>query len=197
MILTAWKDVAPAKVHRLFYPQVAVVLTVEHNQRIGAMPAYGVCHYPLSPPLTGVAVAPEHETYRMILDSQAFGINWLEYSYAEQVTELGELSGREFANKLSAVRFTSIKGSKTAQPLIKEAAAAIECRLRERLRTGTHELIVGEVAGAYAVEHFKEYWYFSKYEPLLYAGTTSERARAWLFMASRGAVREVPFKHPG
>ena len=74
--------------------------------------------------------------------------------------------------KLSAVRFTSIKGRKTAQPLIKEVAAAIECRLKELLRTGTHELIVGEVDGNYAVEHFKEYWNFSKYEPLLYGGTT-------------------------
>ena len=160
MILMAWKDVAPAKVHRLFYPQVAVVLTVEHNQRIGAMPAIWCMPLSFSPPLIEVAVAPKHETYRMILDSHAFGINWLEYSHAEQVTELGELSGREFANKLSAVLLTSIKGSKTAQPLIKEAAAAIECRLRERLRTGTHELIIGEVAGAYAVEHFKEYWHF-------------------------------------
>ena len=87
-----------------------------------------------SPPLIGVAVAPEHETYKMILD--AFGMNWLEYWHAEQVSELGGLTRREFANKLFAVRFTSIKGSKTAQPLIKETVAAIECRVRERLGTG-------------------------------------------------------------
>ena len=72
----------------------------------------------------------------------------------------------------------------------------VECRLKEGLRTGTHELIVGEVAEAYAVEYFKVSWDFSKYEPLLYTRTTSERARFWLFMASRGAVRKVSFKNP-
>lgn len=112
MISMTWKNIDPAKVHRLFYPQVVVVLTVEHNQRIGAMPATWCVPLSFSPPHPGVAVALEHETSKMILDAQAFGINWLEYSYAEQITELGELAGGEYANKFSAVRFTSIKGSR-------------------------------------------------------------------------------------
>ena len=61
----------------------------------------------------------------MILDTQAFAINWLEYSYAKQVGELGETSGRECVNKLSSVALTTIKGSKTSQPLIQEASAAL------------------------------------------------------------------------
>ena len=104
MIPMTWKNIEPAKVHRLFYPQVAAVLTGEYNQRIGAMPAIWRMPLSFSPPFTGVAVALEHETYKMILAAQAFGINWLECSQAEQVSELGELTGRELANKLSAVR---------------------------------------------------------------------------------------------
>ena len=45
--------------------------------------------------------------------------------------------------------------------------------------------MVGEVAGAYVVEHLKEYWDFSRYEPLLCAGTISQKVKSWLFMASR------------
>jgi flavin reductase (DIM6/NTAB) family NADH-FMN oxidoreductase RutF len=195
MILMAWKDVNTAKVHRLFYPQVPVIVTVERTARIGAMPAIWCMPLSFNPPLIGVSVAPEHETCKMILDTQAFAINWLEYSYAEQVGELGETSGREYVNKLSTVGLTTIKGSKTSQPLIQEASAALECRLRERVRTGTHELIVGEVAGAYATEDFGDYWDFSKYDPMFYAGTTSERVKDWVFMSCRGAVRRIPFKH--
>jgi len=192
MILMTWKDVDPAKVHRLFYPQVPLVVTVEHTRRIGAMPAIWCMPSSFNPPLIGVSVAPEHETYKMILEAQAFAINWLEYSYAEQVGELGETSGREYVNKLSTVGLTTIKGSKTSQPLIQEASAALECRLRERVRTGMHELIVGEVAGAYASENFGEYWDFSKYDPLFYAGTTSERVKSWVFMSCRGTVKRTP-----
>lgn len=153
---------------------------------------------PLSfnPPLIGIAVAPEHETYKMILKARAFGIIWVQYSQAEQVGNLGEISGREYPNKLSAVGFVAIKGSKTSQLLIKEASSALECRLRERSRTGTHTLIVGEVACDYATEAFTEYWNFSTCEPLLYAGTTSERVKSWIFMSCRGTLRNVPLKQP-
>jgi len=195
MILMAWKDVNTAKVHRLFYPQAPVIVTVERTARIGAMPAIWCMPLSFNPLLIGVSVAPEHETYKMILEAQAFGINWLEYSYAKQVGELGETSGRECVNKLSSVALTTIKGSKTSQPLIQEASAALECRLRERVRTGTHELIVGEIAGAYASENFGEYWDFSKYDPLFYAGTTSERVKSWVFMSCRGTVKRTSFKH--
>jgi flavin reductase (DIM6/NTAB) family NADH-FMN oxidoreductase RutF len=62
MILMTWKDVDPAKVHRLFYPQVPVVVTVEHTRRIGAMPAIWCMPLSFNPPLIEVSVAPEHET---------------------------------------------------------------------------------------------------------------------------------------
>jgi flavin reductase (DIM6/NTAB) family NADH-FMN oxidoreductase RutF len=96
-----------------------------------------------NPPLVGVAIAPEHETYRMIMGARAFGINWLGFSHAEQIGELGETSAKENTNKLSAAGFKTIKGKKTSQPLILEASAALECHLKETHRTGTHELVVG------------------------------------------------------
>lgn len=189
------KEVDRAKVHRLFYPQVPVVVTAEFEDQVGGMPAIWCMPLSFNPVLVGVAIAPEHQTYKMIIGAQAFGINWVNFSEAERVGELGEASAAEYRDKLSAVGFITTKGEKTSQPLIQEASAVLECRLRERHRTGTHELLVGEVIAARANNDFDNYWDFSKYDPLLYAGTVDGKEKSWVFMSRRGETAKVPLKH--
>ena len=189
-----WKEIESAKVHRLFYPQVPVVVTAEFQGRIGGMPAIWCMPLSFRPSLVGVAVAPEHETYKMIAGTQSFGMNWLNFSYAEQVSQLGEISGKEQPDKLSAVGLTTVKGKRTSQPLIKEASATLECRLLEKHLTGTHELLVGEVVTASASEDFDDYWDFSKYNPLLYAGTVDEKEKFWVFMSGEGRTVKIPLR---
>lgn len=152
---------------------------------------------PLSfnPPLVGVAIAPEHETYRIIMGARAFGINWLGFSHAGQVCELGETSANAYTNKLLAAGFKTIKGKRTSQPLIQEASAALECRLNETHRTGTHELVVGEAVNAMANSDFVDYWNLSRYNPLLYVGTVNGKEKSWVFRSVRGKSVEVPLRH--
>ena len=190
-----WKDVDLARVHRLFYPQVPVVISSEFDGRVGGMPAIWCMPLSFNPPLVGVAIAPEHETYRIITGARAFGINWLSFSHAGQVCELGETSAKAYTNKLSAAGFKTIKGKRTSQPLIQEASAALECRLNETHRTGTHELVVGEVVNAMANSDFVDYWNLSRYNPLLYAGTVNGKERSWVFRSGRGKSVEVPLRH--
>jgi len=190
----AWKKVNPARIHRLFYPQVPVVITVGFNGRIGGMPA--IWHTPLSfkPPLIGVAIAPEHATHEMIMGAKAFGVNWLDFSYAKQVGELGDLSGKDFVNKLAIVGFDAINGEASGQPLISEASAVLECHYSDRYRVGTHQLIVGRVMAAKANDNFKEYWNLARYNPLLYAGTESRKRKSWIFKSLRDETVTVPLR---
>jgi flavin reductase (DIM6/NTAB) family NADH-FMN oxidoreductase RutF len=190
-----WNHVDPAKVHRLFYPQVPVIVTVERKGRVGAMPAIWCIPLSFKPPLIGLAIAPEHETYNMILETQAFAVNWLDYSHADQVGELGEISGKEYAEKLAAVALTAVKGMENSPPLIQEASAVLECRTRESYRTGTHELIIAEVLGAYAADSFSDYWDFSQYNALLYSGTLTNGKKSWIFMSLQGTTKRVPLEH--
>ena len=180
-----WKNVNPARIHRLFYPQVPVVITVEFDGRIGGMPA--IWYTPLSfrPPLVGVAVAPEHKTYEMISGAKAFGVNWLDFSYAKQVGQLGDTSGQYYVNKLSAVGLATVKGKALGQPLIAEASATLECVHSDTHRTGTHELIVGQVVAARADKSFRDYWDHTRYNPLLYTGTENGKAKSWVFKSLR------------
>jgi len=187
-----WKDISPSKIHRLFYPQVPVVITVEFDGRIGGMPA--IWHTPLSfdPPLVGVAVAPEHKTYEMIIRAKAFGVNWLDFSYARQVGKLGESSGKDCTNKLGAVGLSIVRKSDSGPPLIAESRAVLECLLSERHRTGTHELFIGRVVSAWGDESFGDYWDDARYNALLYVGTERGKGKAWVFRSMRGEQVIVP-----
>lgn len=193
MIMT-WKQTDLEKVHRFFYPQTPVIITAEHEGHVGAMPAIWCMPLSFKPALVGVALAPEHETHKIIKASQAFALNWLDFSLADKVGELGETSAKMVANKLSAVGLTAIKGDRTSQPLIQDAFAAMECRVTETHRTGTHELMVGEVVKALAMD-FDDYWDFSQYNPLLYAGTINGKSKSWVFKSTRGETTIVPLKH--
>ncbi len=195
MIALPWKDVEPAKIHRLFYPQVPVVITAEFQGHIGGMPAIWCMPLSFTPPLVGVAIAPEHATYEMLIGAQAFGVNWLNFSFARQVGELGEESGEGVRDKLSAAGLSFVKGSLTGQPMIRDAEGILECRIHERHRIGTHELVVGEVVAASATENFTEYWDFSKYKPILYAGTEDIGRKCWVFRSGIGEKAVVPLKH--
>ena len=195
MIALPWRTVEPAKIHRMFYPQVPVVITTEFQGHIGGIPAIWCMPLSFNPPLIGVAIAPEHATYEMLIGAQAFGVNWLNFSFAKQVGELGENSAKEVTDKLSAVGLRIVKGNLTGQPLIRDAEAALECRLHEQHRIGTHELVVGEVVAASATENFTEYWDFSKYNPILYAGTVNSGGKCWVFRSGTGERAVVPLKH--
>ncbi len=178
------RSLPPEKFHRLFYPQVPIVVSVKHENRIGGMPAIWCMPTSFKPQLIALAIAPDHETYRMISAASNFALNWLDHRYAKQVGKLGNTSARQTCNKLLAVGLTTIEGEKTGQPLIQEASAVAECTLLENRRTGTHELIIAEVASASA-DHFSDYWNFDQYDPILYAGTGNHDTKAWDFRTLR------------
>ena len=188
-------EIELGKFHRLFYPQVPVVIAAEFEGTIGAMPAIWCMPLSFKPPLVGVAVAPEHETYRLISGARSFSVNWLEFPYANQIGDLGDVSGKELADKLSLVGHAVTRNTKTSSPVIKEASAVLECQLWERHKTGSHQLILGQVEHASASRSFGDYWDFSKYNPPLYAGTVGGEQRSWIFMSTHGETKQVPLNH--
>lgn len=193
-IYLTWNRVESDRVHRLFYPQVAVVLTARYDAKIGGMPAIWCMPLSFKPALVGVAVAPEHDTYNVINQAKAFAINFLDFRSAKQVAELGDSTGKGLNDKFSAAGFTTIKGEATGQPLLQNAEATLECRLAQVHTTGTHRLIIAEVLTAFANDSFRDYWDFTRYNPILYAGTENGGEKSWVFRSGRGEKVSVPMK---
>jgi len=114
--------------------------------------------------------SPSHATYKTIIEAGQFSVSWLDRSFAKAVTELGKRTGAGSADKLRAVGLHHRLGKSLDVPVIEEASATLECRFASSQRLGDHNLVIGEVEQAEATDDFDDYWTFSEYRPILYAG---------------------------
>ncbi len=167
------KRIDLSNAERLFYPTVPVLVTVEYNGRIGGMLAAWWCQVSFKPLLVAVAIAPERYTYKLIKKSGVFALNLLDYSLVDKTPFLGDVSERFFKDKIREAGLTIMRGEVLGAPIVTEAAAAIEARLYKIVEAGDHDLFIGEVVAAYAIEDFENgMWRLKKYRPLMYLGRT-------------------------
>ena len=131
------------------YPHLAVVVTASNKGKDNAMTAVWHCALSYSPPLYGVAVSPRRLTYRLIMESREFGINFLSMEQVEMIARVGVAKGEE-VDKFTAFNIGREAPVKIAVPLLAEAYASYECRLVDHRSYGDHTLFVGEVVAVHA-----------------------------------------------
>lgn len=161
-----------SEAERILYPVVPVLVTSEFKGRIGGMLAAWWTQLSFKPLLVGVAIAPERFTYKLVKSSGIFALNLIDFKYVDRTPLLGDVSERFYKGKLSKTGFTIVKGDVLGAPLIAEASAALEAKLVKVVETGDHDLFVGEVKAAYAIDDFQGMWRLKTYKPLMYLGRT-------------------------
>jgi flavin reductase (DIM6/NTAB) family NADH-FMN oxidoreductase RutF len=165
------KRVAPSKIYRLLYPAVPVVVAAPRADGVSAMPVVSAVSLSSNPPLVGLSFSPTHVTYGAIVESGSFSVSWLDRRYMKEVEKLGTTSGANTQDKLSAVGLHyDLRGS-PAVPIIRESSAYLACVLADIRNFGDHDLVVGAVRAARAIEDFNDYWSFEAYHPILYSGS--------------------------
>lgn len=174
---------------RLFYPTVPVVVTAKSGDKVNAMPAVWSTPLSFTPPLVAVSIAPERYTYRLIVESGYFALNWLDFRYVDAVVYLGEVSGRYKEDKVAAAGLTIVEGTKV--PVLSEAVGVVECRLKDRFEVGDHDLFVGECLAAYASEDFEDTWRLERYSPMFSLGSIQGVRRYRKFLSLEKWVTDV------
>ena len=138
------------------YPRTAVVVTASAGGRDNAMSIAWHTSISKNPPLFGVAVSPNHFTYKLIAESKEFGVNFMPDTSAELVAAVGGSKGSEL-DKFKAFCIEKDNAIKTAVPILKDAYAAFECKLVDDRQYGDHKLLVGEIVAVHCAEEaFKE-----------------------------------------
>ena len=163
-------EVDPSLIHRLFYPQVPLVMAARFGGRVSAMPVVSYLSASDRPPTVGVACKPEGFTCKLALRARSFSLSVLDRAQAEAMGRLASVSGAKVKDKLSEVGLAHRPGEKLRVPVPEAAVAAIECRLKSSTRVGDHLVLFGRVEAAHASESFKESWDFARYRPILYTG---------------------------
>jgi len=97
-----------------------------------------------TPPMAYISVAKPRYSYALIAEAKEFAINLPTKEIAYETDYCGVNSGRD-VDKFEVLGLTPEEASVVGVPIIKECPVAIECRLREIIELGSHDLFVADV----------------------------------------------------
>lgn len=97
------------------------------------------------PPIVYIGVRPEgRHSYRLIKESGEFVINVPSAEQVKEVDYCGVVTGRDF-NKFNKTGLTPVPASKVRAPLIAECPVNVECRVRQEILLGSHNVFIADV----------------------------------------------------
>ncbi|MGE5581145.1 MAG: flavin reductase family protein [Bacillota bacterium] len=105
------------------------------------------------PPLVSISIRPERYSYELIKETEEFVINVPSVELLRATDFCGMVSGRE-VDKFAAADLTPAEGNMVKAPLIKEAPLNIECRVKQIIPLGSHDLFIAEVLIAHISQDF-------------------------------------------
>jgi flavin reductase (DIM6/NTAB) family NADH-FMN oxidoreductase RutF len=91
-----------------------------------------------------ISVRPERHSYALLKENMEYVINLTTQEMAYATDWCGAVSGREH-RKFEEMKLTPGKASVVHAPLIGEAPLCIECRVKEVLALGSHDMFISEV----------------------------------------------------
>lgn len=129
----------------MLYPLPAVMVSC---QRPGEKPnivtvawAGTVCS---DPAMLSISVRPSRYSHDIIEETGEFVVNLIDEKTARAMDYCGVKSGRDI-DKFKECHLTAIPSKTVSAPSIEECPVSIECRVKQILRLGSHDMFVAEV----------------------------------------------------
>lgn len=134
----------------MIYPLPAVLIScgsLEENYNLITISWVGtIC---TNPPMCYISVRPERHSYDIIKKNMEFVINLTNEDMAYATDWCGVKSGKDF-NKFAEMKLTPVKGEKISAPIIKESPLCIECKVKDIIKLGSHDMFIAEVVNVQA-----------------------------------------------
>jgi len=159
--------------YRLLHPRPAVLVTcVDEEGRPNALAISWITPVARDPPTVAICVGKKRYSHGLISKTGEFVVNVPTAELVEAVHYCGTVSGRDVPDKIAKAGLTAKPAKAVRPPIIEECAAHLECRVRQVIDCGSHDVFIGEVVAAYArPDAFKEgFWLLETFKPLLHAG---------------------------
>ena len=96
------------------------------------------------PPMVSISVRKSRYSYDLIRKSGEFVINLTTKKLVRAADYCGVRSGRD-VDKFAECRLHAAEAQKVSVPLIQESPVNIECKVRQVMELGTHDLFLAEV----------------------------------------------------
>lgn len=124
-----------------------------------------------NPPMVSISVRPERYSYPILKETGEFVINLTTKELAFATDYCGVKSGRD-VDKFKEMGLTPIPATEVKAPMIKESPVNIECKVRQILPLGSHDMFLADVVAVHAEEKYmdeKRKFHLEQAEPIIYS----------------------------
>lgn len=124
-----------------------------------------------NPAMCYISVRPERHSYPIICRTKEFVINLTTAEMAKATDWCGVRSGKDF-NKAKKTGLTYAPSVEVKAPIIAESPLSIECRVKQIIPLGSHDMFLAEVVNVQADDRFLNQetgeWNLAAADPLVY-----------------------------
>lgn len=133
------------KAGNMLYPlPVVMVSCKEDNEKANIITVAWAGTVCTNPPMLSVSIRPERYSYGIIERTGEFVVNLTNEALVKAADYCGVKSGRD-TDKFSDMCLTEVKADYVKVPLILESPINIECRVKEIIKLGSHNMFLAEV----------------------------------------------------
>lgn len=129
----------------LLYPVPAVMVSCSSKETDNIITVAWTGIICSEPPMLYVSIRPERFSYNIIKDSGNFVVNLPNKALAYALDFCGVRSGRDL-NKFQHLGLTPQKSNLVDAPGIEECPVNIECRVKDIVHLGSHDMFIAEIA---------------------------------------------------
>ena len=124
-----------------------------------------------NPPMVSISVRPERYSYNILKETGEFVINLTTRELVYATDFCGVKSGREL-DKFKELHLTPLPGHQVKAPLIAESPINIECKVRQIMPLGSHDMFLADVTAVHADRKYmdeKRKFHLEEAEPIVYS----------------------------
>ena len=106
-----------------------------------------------NPPMLSISVRPERYSYDIICRDMQFTVNLTTADMGNQTDWCGVRSGRDY-DKFKNTGLTPLPGIANTCCMVGESPLSLECRVKEIIQLGSHDMFIAEVINVVADEKY-------------------------------------------
>ena len=107
------------------------------------------------PAMVSISVRKERHSYPMIKESGVFVINLTTRDLVQATDYCGVRSGKD-EDKFAAMHLTKGEAEKINAPIIMESPVNIECKVKQVLELGSHDMFIAEVVNVQVSDEYMD-----------------------------------------
>ncbi|MBE6204887.1 MAG: flavin reductase family protein [Rikenellaceae bacterium] len=138
----------------MIYPLPAVLVSCgESEQEYNLFTVAWTGTVCTNPPMCYISVRPERHSYEIIKRTGEFVINLTTASLARATDWCGVRSGRDY-DKFSEMGLRAEPAAVVKAPVVAESPVSIECRVRQVIELGSHDMFLADVVNVLVDEEY-------------------------------------------